>query len=159
MNIILNANEISLHNVVLADKKRNVVIDGTFAKIIYSSENVVLSGIYLNVPFMSLKLVNCENDRFLQYNSSDPTNIRIIQEFSKIEFQLLDYYTKFNNLRTNISTSLAKRLQSGKIKISTLNNVCLNENITIVVKISGIWETLNEIGLAVKIVPIQKIVV
>lgn len=157
MNLILNANELSLHDISLTDKKRNVVIDGSFTKIIYSNDNVVLSGIYINVPFVSLKLVNCDNEKSLQCNSSDPNNMRIIQELSKLEYQLLDYYKKFNNLHSNISTSMSRRLQSGKFKISSINNVYLNENMKMVVKISGIWETVNEIGLAVKFVPVQNI--
>ena len=157
MNLILNANTLSLSDIIIADKKRNIVIDGSFSKIIYSNENVVLSGIYINIPFIALKLVKCEDECFLQYNSSDPANIRIIQDFLKIEYQLLDYYQKFNNLRSNISNNMTKRLMSGKFKISNINNLDLSEQMNIVVKISGIWETVNEFGLAAKFVPIQNI--
>lgn len=157
MNIILNANTFSMSDIVIADKKRNVVIDGLFSKIIYSTENVTLSGIYINIPVIALKLVKCDNDIFLQYNLSDSTNIRIIQELSKIEYLLLDYYKKFNNIHSNISTSMTRRLQSGKFKISSINRADLTKNMKIVIKISGIWETANEIGLAVKFVPIQNI--
>lgn len=157
MNIILNANTLSLSDLTFADKKRNVVIDGTFSKLMYSNHNVTLCGIYLNIPFVSLTLVNSDNDIFLQYNLSDPHNLQIIHEFSKIEYQILDYYKKFNNLRLNISTGMTRRLQSGKLKFSNIKNVNSQNNIKIVAKISGIWETINEIGLAVKIVPIQTI--
>ena len=157
MNIILNANTLSLSDIIFTDKKRNVVIDGTFSKLIYSNHNVMLSGIYLNIPFISLDLFKSENNLFLQYNLSDPHNLQIIQEFSKIEYQMLDYYKKFNNLHLNISTGMTRRLQSGKFKISNINNVNPQNNIKIVAKISGIWETINEIGLAVKFVPIQTI--
>lgn len=157
MNIILNSNTLSLSDIIFADKKRNVVIDGTFSKLIYSNQNVMLSGIYLNIPFASLNLVKSDNDIFLQYNLSEPSNLQIIQEFSKIEYQLLDYYKKFNNLHSNISIGMTRRLQSGKFKISNINNVNPKNNIKIVAKISGIWETINEIGLAVKFVPVQTI--
>lgn len=160
MNIILNANTFSMSDIVIADKKRNVVIDGLFSKIIYSTENVTLSGIYINIPMIALKSVKCDNDIFLQYNLSDSTNIRIIQELSKIEYLLLDYYKKFNNIHSNISTSMTRRLQSGKFKFSSINRLDLTnltKNMKIVIKISGIWETANEIGLAVKFVPIQNI--
>lgn len=157
MNIILNASTLSISDLIFTDKKRNVVIDGTFSKLIYSNQNVMLSGIYLNIPFISLDLFKSENNLFLQYNLSDPHNLQIIQEFSKIEYQMLDYYKKFNNLHLNISTGMTRRLQSGKFKISNINNVNPQNNIKIVAKISGIWETINEIGLAVKFVPIQTI--
>ena len=88
---------------------------------------------------------------------SDSNNIRIIQELSKIEYILLDYYKKCNNIQSNISTSMTRRLQSGNFKISSINRTDLTKNIKIVVKISGIWETGNEIGLAVKFVPVQPI--
>lgn len=155
MNLILNANMFSLSDIIIADKKRNVVIDGSFSKIIYSNENIVLSGLFLNIPFIAIKVVKSDNDYFLQYNSSDPTNIRIIQEFSKIEYQLLDYYQRLNVVRSNISTNVTKRMLSGKFKILNINNIDLTENMRIVAKISGIWETVNEIGLAVKFVPVQ----
>ena len=157
MNIILNASTLSISDLIFTDKKRNVVIDGTFSKLIYSNQNVMLSGIYLNIPFISLDLFKSENNLFLQYNLSDPHNLQIIQEFSKIEYQMLDYYKKFNNLHLNISTGMTRRLQSGKFKISNINNVNPQNNIKIAAKISGIWETINEIGLAIKFVPIQMI--
>lgn len=155
MNFILNATKFSLYDIVICDKKRNIVIDGTFSKIIYSNEFVVMNAIYINVPLISLTVIKCEDGFYLQYNQANPTNARIIQDFIKMEYQLLDYYAKFNNTHCNIITSLTKRLQSGKFKISDMSEYDNNEQFGIMVKISGIWETSNEIGLASKFIPVK----
>ena len=157
MNFILNATKFSLYDIVICDKKRNIVIDGTFSKIIYSNEFVVMNAIYINIPLISLTLIKSEDEVYLQYNPANPTNARIIQDFIKIEYQILDYYTKCNNIHSNIITSLTKRLQSGKFKISNISETDTSEQFSVMLKISGIWETSNEIGLASKFIPVKQL--
>jgi len=157
MNFVLNPTKFSLYDIVICDKKRNIVIDGTFSKIIYSNEFIVMNAIYINIPLISLTLIKYEDGFYLQYNPTNPTNARIIQDFIKIEYQILDYYTKCNNIHSNIITSLTKRLQSGKFKMSNISDNDTNQQFGVMVKISGIWETPNEIGLASKFIPIKQL--
>jgi hypothetical protein len=76
-----------------------------------------------------------------------------MKELSDIEYKLLDYYKHFYNLPVNISTSIEKRLQYGKIKLYCEDTNAIAPNTQIVIKISGIWETAHEIGLAIKFFP------
>jgi hypothetical protein len=76
-----------------------------------------------------------------------------MKELSDIEYKLLDYYKHFYNLPVNISTSIEKRLQYGKIKLYCEDANTIAPNTQIVIKISGIWETAHEIGLAIKFFP------
>ena len=151
MNIILNTNDFKLSDLYFADKKRNVIIDGMFTKIIYSNEHVSMSGNYFNIPFKSINIIKREKEMCLTYNPSDEANI--ISELTNIEYQILDYYRKMNRLTSNISTILSRRLYSGSIKCASMSNLKISQQIALIVKISGIWETANEIGLAIKFIP------
>ena len=154
MNIVLNHNEFKISDFYFADKKRNVIIDGLFTKIIYSNDHVSMGGIYFNMPFKKVDVIKRDKEIYLQYNTTIECNAMLIDELTKIEYQILDYYRKMNQLTTNISTVLSRRLYSGSIKCHTLTNASNSQNINVVVKISGIWETSNEIGLAIKFIPI-----
>lgn len=154
MNIVLNPNDFKLSDLYCADKKRNVIIDGMFTKIIYSTDNVSIGGIYFNLNFNSISIINHDKEVFLKYNPSMYGNSNIINELTNIEYQILDFYRKINNLKINISTVLSRRLYSGNIKCHSMPNINSNQNINMIVKISGIWETVNEVGLAIKFIPI-----
>jgi hypothetical protein len=80
-----------------------------------------------------------------------------MKELSDIEYKLLDYYKHFYNLPVNISTSIEKRLQYGKIKLYCEDTSEITPNTQIVIKISGIWETAHEIGLAIKFFPSTRV--
>jgi len=153
MNITLNPSTFSLSEIFLADKKRNVLINGHFTKILYSNQYLVLNSIYYHIAFASSTIISTENELFMQYDICNARNICIIKELSDIEYKLLDYYKHFYNLPVNISTSIEKRLQYGKIKLYCEENYAIAPNTQLVIKISGIWETAHEIGLAIKFFP------
>jgi hypothetical protein len=157
MNITLNPSTFSLSEIFLADKKRNVLINGYFTKILYSNQYLVLNSIYYHISFVSSNIISTESELFMQYDICNARNICIIKELSDIEYKLLDYYKHFYNLPVNISTSIEKRLQYGKIKLYCEDNNAIAPNTQIVIKISGIWETAHEIGLAIKFFPATSI--
>jgi hypothetical protein len=49
MNIAIPLHQFQLHNVFFMEKKRNVVIDGVFIKIMYSDEHIELTELYIAV--------------------------------------------------------------------------------------------------------------
>lgn len=51
MNIVIDHNNIHMNNILFSEKKKNIIVDGTFSKIIYSNENFSTNGIYLYCPF------------------------------------------------------------------------------------------------------------
>jgi hypothetical protein len=75
-----------------------------------------------------------------------------------IELYILESYKKMNKCYKKISNNLAKQLYSGIIKItkdyysgktSSINN--MQNEIQYIIKISGVWENNEEIGITFKL--------
>jgi len=69
-----------------------------------------------------------------------------------IESELLDYYKKSNNINKKNVNVLSKKILTGNFKIykDEKNKIDISNNF--IIKISGIWETYSEIGLAIKVI-------
>lgn len=153
MNVILDTSNFSLSNIFFADKKRNVIVNGHFTKVIFSNDNLVLNNIYYHLPLIKTDITaNC-NELYIQYDIQHKANIVLLQNLAEIEYRILNYYKQVHNLTVAISTHIDKKLQCGKLKVFCEENRALATVTNIVVKISGIWETTDEIGLAIKFCP------
>ena len=129
--------------------KNNIMSDGNFIRILYSSEKFVLNGIYL---LISLHDITCEKFyskykcNFNTSNHKDSIdNLKIIEE------DLLKKY-KTNCNRTS-SCKIYEQLKSGYIK--TFLDIGNIQNCSFILKISGIWETQQNYGLTYKFVKIN----
>lgn len=156
MNIALKTNQYSIHNTYLLEKRNNVIVEGSFSKILFSNQFFTMNGIYFYLNLQEFDLKNHLNGLFLQFHPYQELNLRIIQEFVRIEYNILDYYRRQYHCNKKISNILSKQLYSGCMKIyrdlkkqsTNFNEV---DNIHYIIKISGIWETIDEIGLAIKL--------
>ena len=106
---------------------------------------------------LNASLINQNNERFMVYDVNIMQNKNVINELSEIENKLLEYYKHFYNLSVNISTSIEKRLLGGKLKIYCDDSTVITPDTNIAIKISGIWETAYEIGLAIKFFPVTSV--
>ena len=150
MNIVLHTNDFCIENVNLLKKKKNTVVDGIFTKFTYSNEYFIMNGIYFEFPIHNINIKNDNKIIILTYQPYDPENIRFLQYISKVETLLLEYYNRVNNINKVPVIILSKKLFSGNIKSNIQNTSNIGNIITI--KISGIWETDTEIGLAIKMI-------
>ena len=50
MNIVLDITNFHLSNIIFLENKRNIIMDGTFSKIIYTNANISLNSIYFYFP-------------------------------------------------------------------------------------------------------------
>ena len=120
------------------------------------------------------------NKKFIKFNPSTPKNASLIQDISKIETRILEYFKIYSNINVRNSNLLSKQLNSGNIKIYqeysySCDNAFNQRNLSrdgqgskdnqslvkptnddekpseFVIKISGIWENYQEIGLTYKI--------
>lgn len=156
MNIALKTNQYSIHNTYLLEKRNNVIVEGSFSKILFSNQFFTMNGIYFYLNLQEFDLKNHLNGLFLQFHPYQESNLRIIQEFVRIEYNILDYYRRQYHSNKKISNILSKQLYSGCMKIyrdlkkqsTNFNEI---DNIHYIIKISGIWETIDEIGLAIKL--------
>ena len=121
MNLVLDNNTYNVNNIFFYDAVKNTVMDDSkFIRIIYSDENIILNGLYLKIL-----LKDGEIDRASEFVDNIENNI----------------LCKYNNTKVKI-TKLKDQLQY-IIKKNSVNNM-------IILKISGIWETDNLIGLTYK---------
>jgi hypothetical protein len=150
MNIVLNQNDFDIENINLLKKRNNTVIEGTFMKFTYSNEYLTMNGIYLQFTVSNMIVQHDSKFTTITFQPYDRQNIKYIQYIANIELEILDYYNRLNNTNKKQITVLNKKLYSGNIRTNLSNSAKINNNITI--KISGIWETTNEIGLAIKLI-------
>ena len=129
--------------------KNNIMNEGNFIRILYSTEIMILNGIYL---LINLNDINSEK----YYNKYKCTfNIlnhkEIIDNLKIIEEEILKKY------KTNKTPSfkIYEQIKSGYIKVFT--DVGNKQNCSFILKISGIWETQNNYGLTYKFIKINSL--
>lgn len=150
MNIVLHKHQFNIESINLLKKKTNTIIDGIFTKFIYSNEYFTMNGLYLEFPIYNMTCNSDSKHLHITYQPYDKENLTWLHYFTNVEYQILDYYNKVNNICKQHVDILSKKLYSGNIKKSIDTKCVLNNVLTI--KISGIWETESEIGLAIKLI-------
>ena len=129
-------------------------MDGTFAKIIYSNQYFSINSIYFHFLVEIHSIEKQMNKYIMKYNPNNVINAQIIQELSKIEYRIIEYYKQINQINKRTNCILNKQLMSGNLKIYKDYNLSkINKNHPqYIIKISGIWENNNEIGITYKII-------
>ena len=150
MNLALNHNDFNIQNINLLKKRNNTIIEGTFTKFTYSDENLTMNGIYLQLVLYNMVLNQDDRIVSLTYQPYDKQNLEYIQYITNVEMDILKYYNNMNASNKKMVGILTNKLYSGNIRSKLSKSSKINNILTI--KISGIWETANEIGLAVKII-------
>jgi hypothetical protein len=151
--------KISVNNLYILDAKRNMIMDGFFSKLIYSNELFTMTGIYVLCPIQITGLEYNGTKKQIKFNPYTQPNMQIIQDFSKLEYRILEYYKQTKQNNKKFINSLAKQLYSGYLKIYKDYNQsaqCSNGPCVFLLKISGIWETNDNIGLTYKIYEINE---
>uniref|UniRef100_A0A6C0F3J4 Uncharacterized protein n=1 Tax=viral metagenome TaxID=1070528 RepID=A0A6C0F3J4_9ZZZZ len=149
MNIAYKLDQIELHNIYFLDSKKNIIMDGQFTKITYSDAFLTTNGIALLIPFASTSLDKTYNKSILKFNTADSTNIRIINELTRLEKFILDYYKHTTHNTKAPTTTLTDHIRSGNVKVYR-DITSIPSNPKYVLKISGIWEDQTRIGLTYK---------
>lgn len=155
MIISLDLTKFTLTNLFFLDTKKNMIMDGNFTKLLYSNELFVMNGLYLlfliehNGPE---KIMNKTQIRFSTYSQQ---NNSVIQEFARVERKILEYYKQTRCANKKISNLLHRQMTTGIMKTTREfpNQLYPSEynNLQYVIKISGVWETREEIGLTYKL--------
>jgi hypothetical protein len=147
MNIVKNMNQYNENNIFFCEPiKNNIMSDGNFIRILYSTHNILLNGIYLLIGLNEVvceKYYNKYKCIFNPNNHKDIIdNIKIIEEniLKKIDIKKIPQF-KIN-----------EQLKNGNIKL--FNNIDKTE-CSIIIKISGIWETQYNYGLTYKFIKVN----
>lgn len=154
MNFLIPLEHFHIENVQFLKVKKNIVMENSFfIKMIYTDENIVMNGIYLDIPLLSSKQTICPPSFFcFSLEQHLPLVVRLVE----MENDILQYYQYITPVHYEKKTpiySLKSQLEKGYIKWGfskkpfpkTVQHICL--------KISGIWENDKEFGINYKITP------
>jgi hypothetical protein len=124
--------------------KNNVMNEGNFIRILYSSDIMILNGIYLLINLTDITCEKYYNKYKCNFNISN--HKEIIESLRIIEEEILKRY-KTDKIH---SYKIFEQLKSGHIKL--FNDVGNLISSSFILKISGIWETQTNYGLTYKFI-------
>ena len=150
MNLIKNIDQYNDNCVYFFDPIRNNIInDGNFVRILYSTPSFTLNGIYLLIQLNDIVIEKYYNKYKCNFNVHN--HIPLIDTIQKMEETLLEKYNLGNKLPYNKIPhyKIYDQIKNGNIKIFC-DNIKKNYNNLFILKISGIWETELYYGLTYK---------
>jgi hypothetical protein len=158
MNISIDLHKTQLSNIYFLDKKRNIIMDGNFTKIIYSNDCFTMNGLYILFPIEVLQIEKNANNNILKFNPYQNNNMSLIQDFAKLEYRIIEYYKNTYHSRCKISNFLSKQMHSGNMKLyKEFNSTDIEKrNTQYIIKISGVWETYEDVGLTYKLIEVNE---
>lgn len=121
---------------IMSPIKNTLINNGLFHKLLYSNHLFTSNGLYIKIDYNNTKYLNG------RLNYAINSNISVIEKIECIEKYILG---KINTNNKKIYQKINEQFRSGTIK--------LNSNVSsIILKISGIWENDNSIGISYKII-------
>jgi hypothetical protein len=146
MNVILSSNQVNNSNIYYDEPIQNIIMDNSkFIKITYSTEDIMLSGIYLSLPIKYSKCEDFYKKTRVIYDTQ--VNSQLLRNIYEIETMILNKYNNHSKIHKRI---IQETLNTGVIKYFSLYNKPPS-NKAFILKISGIWENDTEYGLTYKI--------
>lgn len=146
MNIVKSINQYNNEFVYFLEPIRNNIINnGNFIKIIYSTPLITFNGIYLYINLTNTSTEKYFNKHKCVFDTN--THKNIIDQIQQIEISLLNKYITNKTPQYKIYD----QIKNGNIKIfTTLSGDKISNDFLL--KIAGIWETDNEYGLTYKFI-------
>lgn len=144
MNLVKKIEQYNEQNIYFCEPiKNNIINEGQFIRILYSTDNVVLNGIYLLIQLNDVIFEKYYTKYKCVFNINNHKDV--IDKIKVIEENIL---TKINITNKLPQNKIHEQLKSGNIKIFC-NSIPKTNNL-FVLKISGIWETQTNYGLTFK---------
>jgi hypothetical protein len=147
MNLVKTINQYDNKSLFFCEPiKNNIMNEGNFIRILYSTPNIVLNGIYLLIDLYDIVCEKYYNKYKCSFNILNHKDI--IDNLKIIEEEILKKY------KTNKTPSykIYEQIKSGYIKI--FYDVGNKQSYSFILKISGIWETQQNYGLTYKFIKI-----
>jgi hypothetical protein len=148
MNIVKGIDQYNEDSVYFCDPiKNNIMTEGNFIRILYSTPIFILNGIYLSININQLTIEKYFNKYKCSFDIHSHMNI--IDKIRTIEEGIL----RKINIRGKIPQyKIFDQVRNGNIKIFS-DNVEKNNNLFLL-KIAGIWETDYNYGLTYKFIKV-----
>jgi hypothetical protein len=146
MNIVKKIDQYNENYIYFCEPiKNNIMNEGSFIRIIYSTPQFVLNGIYLLVILNDIISEKYYNKYKCCFNIN--THIELIKNLKIIEENILK---KIDIKNKTPQFKIYEQLQLGNLKI--FNEIIIKNHCVFTLKISGIWETKNNYGLTYKFI-------
>ena len=159
-----NIDNININNIIISDPIKNSVMQySNFYKIVFSNNIISYNGLYISFDLNDITL---NREKILLNDTYNSNNIETIYKLRNIENIIL------NNIDTNKKKTykIYELFSNGYIKycyndiyIENFNNnhklLLSNNNFdkkTFILKISGLWENKDNIGITFKIILMDK---
>ena len=165
MNICIDLNKFFINYISFLETKRNIIMEGNFTKLLYSNQYFTMNNIFIYLPIEYTGIEKVTNKNFLKFNPLVEKNSILIKELSSVELKILEYYKLYFNSKRKVVNLLSRQLNSGNIKVlcdKKTDNYSFNKSMDIeeykkefILKISGVWETYEDIGLTYKLLEIS----
>ena len=149
MNIAKKIEQYDNNCVILCDPiKNNIMSEGNFIRILYSTSYITLNGIYIVV---TLNNITCEK-YFSKYRCFFNILLHkdLLDKLQIMEENILNKYKTENKIP---QYKIYEQIKNGNIKI--FNDIGNKSICSFILKISGIWETQNNYGLTYKFIKIN----
>jgi hypothetical protein len=145
MNLVKLIEQYDNNNLIFCEPvKNNIMNNGNFIRILYSTPNMILNGVYLLINLYDVQCEKYYNKYKCNFNISNHKDI--IDNIKIIEEDILKKY-KVNKIPL---FKIYEQFSSGYIKIfSDFDN---KSKYSFILKISGIWETQINYGLTYKFI-------
>lgn len=140
MNVINNIYDTKEANIYFLESKKNNVVSGNFTKLLYSNENISTIGMLFRMRVQNKIIGN----KFVFSNIDE-----ILYKLIILEDIILKKYVHTNSIDKTIHYGLKSQIESKFFKLFTNKNI---RNKIHVIKISGVWETYDQVGITFKLV-------
>ena len=148
MNIVKTTDQYNENYVYFCEPiKNNIMNEGNFIRIIYSTPLFILNGIYVSVNICHSSIEKYYNKFKCTFDTNQ--HKEIIDKLRIVEEGIL----KKVNINGKIPQhKIYEQIKNGNIKVFSETFEKINN--TFLLKIAGIWETENEYGLTYKFINI-----
>lgn len=157
MNVIFTPKTLHIHNVYNGKKVvNNIIPDSYFYNIFYANSLHHLNNIFIKLTLRNASIQEYFNKYKCIFNTH--TNKEAVECITNIERHIMGLFSN----ETSITLKLKEQMQMGEIKLNslplttngfkrqTLSTSIKNTTITVMLKISGVWESETEKGIIFK---------
>jgi hypothetical protein len=152
MFFYMKPDNFKIENIQFMKMKKNIIMENSsFVKIIYSDEFLIMNGIYME---FEISIIN-RNKMFCYLKPfTENKELEIYEKYFAIERELLQYYKIYKNLDKTPIYSLKQQLEKFFIKMGNYNFGLVTQitKSKVLLKISGIWENDDNIGINFKFI-------
>ena len=145
MNLAYTTDQVILHNLFFTDSRKNIMMEGSFTKVVYSDSFITTNGLSLYIPFTNTMCERKHNKTMLRF--STVANHGLVKDLICVEQYILEMYRRNTKSDKMIVMTLQDHLLNGSVKIYRDKE---HMRPIYIIKISGIWEDSGRIGLTYK---------